>query len=39
MAMWQGSQREGEKLAKNWVFIDLQHWLLMQGLDVLGRLK
>ena len=32
-------RREGEKLAENWVFIDLLHYLKMQGLDVLGRLK
>lgn len=32
-------RREGDKLAENWVFIDVLHWLLMQGLDVLGRLK
>lgn len=30
-------RREGDKLAENWVFIDLPHWLLQQGLDVLGR--
>lgn len=27
------------KLAENWIFIDLLHYLAMQGLDVLGRLK
>lgn len=32
-------RRDGHKLAENWVFIDLLHWLSMQGLDVLGRLK
>jgi len=32
-------RRDGDKLAENWVFIDLLHYLLMQGLDVLGRLK
>lgn len=31
-------RRDGDKLAENWVFIDLLHWLNMQGLDVLGRL-
>ena len=31
-------RREGDKLAENWVFIDLLHYLSMQGLDVLGRL-
>ena len=32
-------RRDGDRLAENWVFIDLLHWLSMQGLDVLGRLK
>ena len=32
-------RRDGDKLAENWVIIDLLHWLSMQGLDVLGRLK
>ncbi len=32
-------RREGDKLAENWVFIDLLHWLSMQGLDVLERLQ
>ena len=32
-------RREGDKLAENWVFIDLLHWMSMQGLDVLGRLR
>ncbi len=32
-------RREGEKLAENWVFIDLLHWLSMQGLDVLRRMR
>jgi hypothetical protein len=32
-------RRDGDKLAENWVFIDLLHYLDMQGLDVLGRLK
>ncbi|MEM8923825.1 MAG: ester cyclase [Actinomycetota bacterium] len=31
-------RRQGDRLAENWVFIDLLHWLSMQGLDVLGRL-
>ena len=30
-------RREGDKLAENWVFIDLLHYLNEQGLDVLGR--
>ena len=32
-------RREGDKLAENWVFIDLLHYLSMQGLDVLGRMR
>jgi len=32
-------RRDGDKLAENWVFIDLLHYLNMQGLDVLERLK
>lgn len=31
-------RREGEKLAENWVFIDLLHYLHVQGLDVLKRM-
>ncbi len=31
-------RRDGAKLAENWIFIDLLHWLDQQGLDVLGRL-
>ena len=30
-------RREGEKLAENWVFIDLPWWLKQQGLDILER--
>ena len=30
-------RREGDKLAENWIFIDMLHWLSMQGLDVLAR--
>lgn len=30
-------RRDGEKLAENWVFIDLIYWLKQQGLDVLDR--
>jgi hypothetical protein len=30
-------RREGDKLAENWVYIDVLHYLSMQGLDVLGR--
>jgi len=32
-------RREGHKLAENWVIIDLPHWLSMQGLDVLVRMR
>lgn len=32
-------RRDGEKLAENWVFIDLLHWLHVQGLDVLQRMR
>ncbi|MGI9390199.1 MAG: nuclear transport factor 2 family protein [Boseongicola sp.] len=31
-------RRDGEKLAENWIFIDILHWLNQQGLDVLGQL-
>lgn len=30
-------RREGDKLAENWVIIDLPWWLLQQGLDVFAR--
>lgn len=32
-------RREGDKLAENWVFIDLLHFLAKQDLYVLGRMK
>ena len=32
-------RRSGDKLAENWVFIDLLHYLSMQGLDILERLR
>lgn len=32
-------RREGGKLAENWVFIDLPHYLAQQGLDVFQRLR
>jgi hypothetical protein len=32
-------RREGDKLAENWVFIDLLHYLSLQGLDLLGRMQ
>ena len=31
-------RRAGDKLAENWIFIDMLHFLNMQGLDVLARL-
>ena len=30
-------RRDGDRLAENWVFIDMLHFLKMQGLDVLKR--
>jgi len=30
-------RREGDRLAENWIFIDLPYWLKQQGLDVLDR--
>lgn len=32
-------RRDGDKLAENWIFIDLLHFLSMQGLNVLERLQ
>jgi len=32
-------RRDGDKLAENWIFIDILHFLNMQGLDVLRRLE
>jgi hypothetical protein len=32
-------RRDGDKLAENWIYIDILHFLHMQGLDVLKRLK
>ncbi|EBA13282.1 nuclear transport factor 2 family protein [Roseobacter sp. CCS2] len=32
-------RRDGDKLAENWIFIDMLHFLHLQGLDVLGRMK
>jgi len=32
-------RREGDRLAENWVFIDLLYFLKQQGLDVLERTK
>ena len=31
-------RRQDDKLAENWIFIDMLHYLNMQGLDVLGRM-
>ena len=32
-------RREGDKLAENWIFIDLLHYMKLQGVDVLGRCR
>jgi len=32
-------RHENGKLAENWVFIDILHYLNMQGLDVLARME
>jgi ketosteroid isomerase-like protein len=32
-------RRDGDKLAENWVFIDLLHYLLLLGVDVLERCR
>jgi hypothetical protein len=32
-------RREGDKLAENWVLIDLPWWLKQQGLDIFERLE
>jgi hypothetical protein len=32
-------RRDGGKLAENWIFIDILHFLKMQNFDVLGRMK
>lgn len=32
-------RREGDKLAENWVYIDILYYLYQQGLDVLGRMR
>jgi hypothetical protein len=31
-------RRDGDKLAENWVFIDMLYWLIQQGDDVLARM-
>lgn len=30
-------RREGDKLAENWIFIDIPYWLEQQGLDIFER--
>lgn len=32
-------RRQGDKLAENWVFIDIPYWLKQQGLDILERTR
>ncbi len=32
-------RRDGDKLAENWVFIDLLHFWNQQGVDILGRMQ
>ena len=32
-------RRDGDKLAENWIYIDILHFLNMQGLDVLERIN
>lgn len=32
-------RREENKLAENWVFIDIPYWLLLQGVDLLERTR
>jgi hypothetical protein len=32
-------RRDGAKLAENWIFIDMLHFLNLQGLDVLARME
>jgi len=32
-------RRDGDRLAENWIFIDMLHFLKLQGLDVLARLE
>jgi hypothetical protein len=31
-------RRDGDKLAENWIFIDLLHFLKMQGQDILAQI-
>ncbi len=30
-------RRDGDKLAENWIFIDMLHWMIQQDVDVLER--
>ena len=32
-------RRQGDKLVENWVFIDMLHFLKMQGVDILAGIK
>jgi hypothetical protein len=32
-------RRDGEKLSENWIFIDILHFLSLQGLDLLERMR
>lgn len=32
-------RRDGDKLAENWIFIDILHFLYLQKLDLLGRMR
>ena len=32
-------RRDGDKLAENWIFIDLLHYLMQQDVDVLERAR
>jgi len=32
-------RRDGDKLAENWIFIDMLHFLNMQGIDILGQIQ
>ena len=31
-------RREADKLAENWIFIDMLHFLLQQGVDLLAEI-
>jgi hypothetical protein len=32
-------RRDADKLAENWIFIDLLHWMMQQDVDVLERMR